>query len=243
MMSANGTGTGDTGDDTGDDSYFDSQELETVIVTAVNTGTGDTWDTGWADSYDTRPTTTDPEPPYNCNCGGGGGETPSEDASAPLLKLSQSDSLKYPRLASMIKSLRTYVINDVKVMDALLEFTGYTRSEILNLLKYGNGPLVIINEATGRIGHFDRSTNTLELTASYVRGLELSVLSSTKQATSFLLAVTTLHEFVHYGRYNNNSPDGGYEYGWGFEEMAYGAIINKKNAYEYSIDFYKKSGQ
>ncbi len=85
MMSANGTGTGDTGDDTGDDSYFDSQELETVIVTAVNTGTGDTWDTGWAHSYDTRPTTTDPEPPYNCNCGGGGGSNSAPETVVNLV--------------------------------------------------------------------------------------------------------------------------------------------------------------
>ncbi|GEM_PF-6957158 len=73
MMSANGTGTGDT--DTGDDSYFDSQDLETVIVTAINTGTGDTWDDSWWDTDDTRPTTTDPTPTEPCNCGGGGGQT------------------------------------------------------------------------------------------------------------------------------------------------------------------------
>ncbi len=38
------------------------------------------------------------------------------------------------------------------------------------------------------------------ISAIFVRGLESASLSTTIQATSFLLAETVLHEFVHWGR-------------------------------------------
>lgn len=170
--------------------------------------------------------------------GGGGNPSSPEESNTPNFQLSKQDQQSYPNLTKMIRNLKNYVSNNSKVLKALLEYTGYSKDEILAKLGFGKGPVIEIKEMKGQIGHFERSTNKIELSAAYVRGLEQSS-SRMEEAASFLLAVTALHEFVHYARHNNNL-DSWLEYGWGFEEMAYGVIINKTNAYEYSINFYKK---
>lgn len=75
--------------------------------------------------------------------------------------------------------------------------------------------------------------------ASYVRGLELSVLESTKKATAFLLATTILHEYVHFGTHQNNISEGVYDFGFGFERDAFNVIIEVDKAGEIVIRYNK----
>ncbi|WBX98006.1 hypothetical protein PE065_01835 [Chryseobacterium gambrini] len=54
------------------------------------------------------------------------------------------------------------------------------------------------------------------------------------QGTSFLLATTVMHEFVHWGRSHNSLPTltKGYESGAYWEMNTFGIDINKNTAYE-----------
>uniref|UniRef100_UPI0013E3845F hypothetical protein n=1 Tax=Larkinella soli TaxID=1770527 RepID=UPI0013E3845F len=159
--------------------------------------------------------------------------------------MSAADVAKYPRLAEIVRSLRDYVIRNPKVMYSLKYFSGFSENKILELLKFGKGPTIVVEETERpRFGHFIAGTPNLYITARWVRGLEKANLESTKQATAFLLAVTLLHEFVHYGRDINQLSEvingKEYEMGSSFEIATYGVIINKVNAGSYSYTFVQK---
>jgi len=127
----------------------------------------------------------------------GGGSVENENEW--LLILSIEDQKKYPEFTKLVKGLRSYVATNKNVLDALMYYTELKEKEILEKLKFGKGPTIIIKdilEAYGRFNEFE-NYNILNIDASFVRGLEMAKLESTKQGTSFLLAVTILHEFVH----------------------------------------------
>jgi cytochrome c-type biogenesis protein CcmH/NrfF len=148
----------------------------------------------------------------------------------------------YPRFTQMVKELKTFVKNDQKVLDALMKWSGFSESEILEKLTFGKGPKIVIKEMTDDYGNFNRyiDPNVINISASWVRGLEASNLLGTKQATGFLLAVTVLHEFVHQARATNGLDTRSFEYGVGFENSAFGLIIGFDNAGKYSYRFYGK---
>lgn len=75
---------------------------------------------------------------------------------------------------------------------------------------------------------------------NFVLGLQQATLQSTIEATNFLLAVTVLHEFVHYGNYLTGYNPEGNKAGELFENSVYGIIITKYNAYEYIISLQNK---
>lgn len=83
-------------------------------------------------------------------------------------------------------------------------------------------------------GLFDSDTpNTLIISQAFVMGLENAKLLTTIQATSFLLAATALHEYVHYGNFAVGFyPPPGTEMGEAFERAGFTTDINRTNAYE-----------
>jgi hypothetical protein len=100
----------------------------------------------------------------------------------------------------------------------------------------------VINQLIGSIGRFTGGNEVL-IDSDWVRGLEQANLLSTQQATSFLLGVTTLHEYVHLARFANGLPAGDkitVEYGWWFEYKAFGAYIFKENAYKFTFKMFQK---
>lgn len=127
-------------------------------------------------------------------------------------------------------------------MDALIYWSGYSEQQIKEKLKFKEGPMIVIKELNGDIGYFNHNEglDVINIDISWVRGLEQAYLTSTKEATAFLLAVTILHELVHQGRYANELDKYTWEYGYGFEESAFGMIINRTNAGKYSYRLYKK---
>lgn len=56
-------------------------------------------------------------------------------------------------------------------------------------------------------------------------------------ATSFLLTVTALHEYVHYGTNANGVEEGKYDFGTGFEQTSFGVTIDGDNAGAKVIQF------
>lgn len=146
---------------------------------------------------------------------------------------------KYPKFTTLIKELKSIVLNDKKILDALKLWSGFSQNEILEKLEFGEGPEIVVKDLTGKYGYFNKSENpnVINIDASWVRGLESANLLSTRQATAFLLGVTVLHEFVHQARAQNNL-DRTYEYGVGFENSAFGLEITGDNAANYSYRFY-----
>lgn len=138
-------------------------------------------------------------------------------------------------------NLKTFVKENPKVMDALQKYSGLTKTQILDHLSFGQGPIINIVEMEGRIGQFKKENDnkTLEIRASYIRGLEQAVLQSTKEGTAFLLAVTILHEYVHYGNFTGKRSEGAYDFGFGFERDAFNVIVEYFNANSVVIKFSK----
>lgn len=152
----------------------------------------------------------------------------------PYFQFDISDNYEthYPRFTNMVKNLKTFVKNNPKVLSALQAYSGFTKQQVLNHLTYGQGPLIKIEEMSGRFGYYNRNngSNTLHIRASFVRGLEQAYLQSTQEATTFLLAVTILHEYVHLGTTQNNISEGVYDFGSGFERDAFNVIVDDDNA-------------
>jgi hypothetical protein len=164
-----------------------------------------------------------------------------EPLKQPDFRFDPSDNYEslYPKFTNMIKNLKTFVKNNPKVLNALQAYSGFTKQEILNKLTYGKGPTIKIADMTGKYGYYSPYSKVLNIRASYIRGLEQSSLQSTQEATSFLLAVTVLHEFVHYGTAHNEISEGMYDFGLGFERDAFNVIVSKDNAGEVVMSFTK----
>ncbi|MBD2701213.1 hypothetical protein IC229_11240 [Spirosoma sp. BT702] len=162
--------------------------------------------------------------------------------------MSLEDQQRYPRFANLVRSLPTIVANDTKVREAIMHFTGYSAGKVLDLLTVGRGPRILIQDVKSQYGNKAKGHCTcpgfpewtVEIEISFVRGLEQANLKSTQQATAFLLAVTLLHEFTHWGAAQNNISEAGYEFGDSMEIMAFGTIITKNNAGNYDYRFFEK---
>lgn len=157
------------------------------------------------------------------------------------IQASDGYETKYPLFTTMLKNLKTFVKDNPKVLQALVTYSGFSKQTIIDHLTFGQGPIIKIEEMTGRFGYYSKSNgvNTLKIRASYVRGLELSSLQSTKEATAFLLAATILHEYIHYSTNSNNVSEGVYDFGYGFERDAFNVIVDESNAAQVVIKFSK----
>ncbi len=131
-------------------------------------------------------------------------------------------------------------------MDALVKWSGFSPTKIRELLKFGKGPVLKIYDlraikGPNIYGHClcpGVPETAVELEIAFVRGFEKANLKSTQQATAFLLAVTLLHEFVHWGAFSNGIKEvPPLEFGDQFEKQVFKVLINKKNASQYSYDF------
>jgi hypothetical protein len=182
-------------------------------------------------------------PNFTSCVGCGSGKTTSSLKNPNLFIMTYEQQAAYPRLTVMVKSLYEYVKANADVMFILKTLTGLSDATILDKMQWGKGPTINVVDMTGRFGYFNANNpSVLNIDASWVRGLEQANLVSTQEATGFLLAVTVLHEFVHYGRNAAGEPanPGGVEYGFSFEQSAYGVFITPENASKYSYKFYKK---
>lgn len=173
-----------------------------------------------------------------------------EILSSPNFKMRRLDQIKYPKFTQMVKGLKSYVQSSPLLLNKLTEISGMTQNQVLDKLTFGQGPQIelipgLVHIHNGQIdsvyGMFSHATpNVIKINENYVLGLEQVVLQSTLEATNFLLAVTVLHEFVHYGNYLTGYDPAGNEAGELFENSVYGIIINKYNAYEYIISLQDK---
>ncbi|HWV73571.1 MAG TPA: hypothetical protein VN040_17740 [Pseudosphingobacterium sp.] len=189
---------------------------------------------------------TNPGTPIPVQPGTPGGSAPptKTELGANRFVMKDIDQSKYPRFTTMVKGLKSFVQNDKKVMEALVKWSGFTEAEILSKIEFGKGPEIVIKDlgSSSKYGYFDavENPNVVNINSSWVNGLEIANLTSTQEATAFLLGVTLLHEFVHQARAANNLDQHTYEYGLGFENIAFGVVINRNNAGKYSYRMYQK---
>jgi hypothetical protein len=164
-----------------------------------------------------------------------------------LPPLDVSGLTNYPKFKALASDLPNFLKKYPNITKALAYYTGFTERQIITLMQPGKGPKVITipnlkNTYGIRLyGRYDRLTKTIEIDEGFAKGFELAQSETTIQATGLLLAIITLHEFVHYGRDQNQltSEFQGYEAGWTFEmnidPKATG--INKNNAIDW-INYY-----
>lgn len=164
-----------------------------------------------------------------------------ESISSPSFKMRRIDQLKYPKFTTIIKNLKTEIQNNPTTLNRLVQLTGLTESQVLENLTFGQGPTIklipnLMGPSGPNYGNFDHSNPTyININLDFVLGLEQASLSTTRHATAFLLAITVLHEFIHFGNYISGYDTNGNEMGNLFEILTYGIIVTHLNAGNYII--------
>ncbi|KFF17190.1 hypothetical protein [Chryseobacterium sp. JM1] len=169
-----------------------------------------------------------------------------ETLSSPNFKMRRLDQIKYPRFTQIVKDLKSYVQNNPLILNKLVEISGMSKNQVLDKLTFGQGPQIELipglkykNDPV--FGLFNSTTSEiLYINENFTLGLQQASTTSTIEATSFLMAVTMLHEFVHYGNYLTGFDPDGDESGELFENSVYGMIINRVTAGQYILKFKNK---
>ncbi|KQR65357.1 hypothetical protein ASF92_20725 [Pedobacter sp. Leaf176] len=72
-----------------------------------------------------------------------------------LYKIDDLTKLQYPRFAKVVNQLKPYLLANPKVIDGIMNYTGYTREQVLDLATPGRGPKLVVTDnltiyATGK---------------------------------------------------------------------------------------------
>ncbi|WP_026752757.1 hypothetical protein [Sediminibacterium sp. C3] len=161
--------------------------------------------------------------------------------------------ISYPKFVHLVKNLRTFVKNNVKVLNALQKWSGFTKQQILDKLIYnmGKGPEILVSDAVGsNYGKYNHKNapGVLYIDPVTVSKYQNSQTNSKEEdALAFMLSITILHEFTHYGVSSMGLTNTGrfkfYETGREFERMLFDVILvdgPNGNLNEVFISFIKK---
>lgn len=126
-----------------------------------------------------------------------------------------------------------------KVLAALQKWSGFSQETVLQYLSFGSGPIIKISPMSGALGYYNATGNPaiLNIRDYYVNILESTPSSYVRESLAFLLSVTVLHEFVHFGTHVNGISEGAYEFGAGFEKEAFNVILTTDNAGRVRLNF------
>lgn len=117
-----------------------------------------------------------------------------------------SELTPYPAFKSIVEDLPAFLTQNPEVMRSLSRYTGFSTNKIMQLLQPGKGPKIeLVSNLVGSqgqeaFGQYDRDSKKLRIKKELVVGLEKVQSPSRYRALGMLLAIVTLHEFVHYGR-------------------------------------------
>ncbi|WP_046247427.1 hypothetical protein [Hymenobacter terrenus] len=198
----------------------------------------------------------DPQPPSDPSgpidsptiTGTGGGEgTPSAPTTVTSgkFRINPAYAVIAPKLVQTLENLRSLVENNSKLLNGLIAFSGRTQAQIISDLTYGQGPEVKIGQPVDKfgnpvIGQFDPANpNVLTLDGAFINQLQHTTSASASDALSFYLAVSLLHEYVHFGD-NLTGRDYPGEEGTIFEQTVFGVELGEGNAGQIMIQFIKK---
>jgi len=148
---------------------------------------------------------------------------------------------KYKRLTQYLKNGIQEIANNKQVANALKKYGQFSDADIKKGLKWDSGPEINITKLSGAYGKFSPGigSSTLNVDVDLVNALEKAK-GKDRDYLLFLVAVTILHEYVHYGD-DQDGVDytgalGSGEEGNAFELKTYGKVIGK----EESKDLIKK---
>ncbi|MGB3606424.1 hypothetical protein [Psychroserpens sp.] len=141
----------------------------------------------------------------------------------------------YPKLTEYLKNQLPTIKDNTVIIIAIKTYTNLTTSQIQEHLKWGEGPTIRVEQIGEAYGEFRKATDTssIYLDIDLVNQLENSISNtSLANAFAFLIGVTILHEYVHYGDYNYNGDLWQFpqEEGLLFENDVYGQSVWIHNA-------------
>lgn len=141
----------------------------------------------------------------------------------------------YPKLTEYLKNKLPTVKNNTTIVNAISAYTNMSIQQIQEHLQWGNGPTIKIEQLGSAYGKFKKNTdpNSLYIDIDLVNQMENTTPSTNvADAFIFLIGVTILHEYVHYGDYNYNGDAWQYpmEEGLLFEQDVYGQSVWIENA-------------
>lgn len=150
---------------------------------------------------------------------------------------SNYDSL-YPTLTQYLKNELPTLKNNSIIINAIQNYTSLTTAEISEDLQWGKGPTIKIVQLDNFCSTCDSLTyglydgingpDILHIDVDLVNDIENSAGTVVGNSFAFLIGVTILHEYVHFGDNDGNDFPG--EEGALFEVDAYGQTVWRTNA-------------
>ncbi len=147
---------------------------------------------------------------------------------------------KYPRFYEVLSQLPDFLRANPAILKSLADETGFSTTQVLKFMdiKSPEGQVILESREADRVGYFGYNirerTYVSENLLKTFEGLQTKRFI---QGTSFLLAVTVLHEFVHWGRVANilksDAPTNKWglsDYGSYWEMMMFGMQAGKNDA-------------
>ena len=156
--------------------------------------------------------------------------------------ISREQAKQYPRLNQYLQKGIQGILNNPAIMKALRIAGRFTNEQIKEMVKYGKGPTINVTQLEkGYYGLFNPGINstTLNISEDIVNELEHAE-GFDAVVSLFLVGVTILHEFSHYGDDLAGNLERDREDGKVYEENAYGIVIDKSNVKDYLLDYYNK---
>ncbi len=157
--------------------------------------------------------------------------------SSPYVKYPPNSNYEtlYPKLTEYLINQLPTIKNNSTIISAIKKYTNLSTTQIQQHLQWGHGPTIRIEQLGTAYGKFKKNAdpNSLYLDIDLVNQLENTTPnSSLANAFAFLIGVTVLHEYVHYGDYNYNRDTWQYpqEEGLLFENDVYGQSVWIHNA-------------
>ena len=144
-------------------------------------------------------------------------------------KISVQDAKISPALNLYLKRGISKVLENPKIVKALMKNGEFTREQLNEDFMYGKGPIIQLDPYIDYYGLFvpKEGSDELKIKMDVVLDLE-NADGIKKDALLFLIAVIILHEYVHYGD-NQDGVQQEVEEGVQFEMDAYGVEVTEYN--------------
>jgi RHS repeat-associated protein len=153
---------------------------------------------------------------------------------------------RYKHAAQYLQNGIQGILDNRRIVDALKKHGGFSDKQLREVLTWGKGPTVepydlgrldIKHPALGLTGGRKGDAAPLLININMFEELEKAEVKD-KEYWLFLIAVTILHESVHYGYNENSLKTRTKEEGEDFEKDAYGKVIKMDN-YRQVLDQWK----
>ena len=115
--------------------------------------------------------------------------------------ISKENAKRYPKLNAYLYNEIGQITNNQHIMKHLIKYSEQSEDQIKRDFEYGKGPYInVFKFKDNACGYFDasESKSTLNLDSDYVSRLETSS-NLNSEIALFIIGVTILHEYVHYG--------------------------------------------